>query len=503
MKKLLIISALFLGALFCTAQTVNDGLLYGQQNDLYGTARFRALSGAFGALGGDLTAVGQNPAGSVIFNNHYASFSLANTNNNNTSNYFNSIAGSDDSDLDLNQAGGILVFKSTSDSPLSKFSIGLNYDATRAYDNNVFLTGTSNTSISQYFLNNANGFTLDNFETQAGESVSELYQFLGENVGFDAQQGLLGFQSFVIDPVNPDDPTNMQYVSNTGSGSFDQGYEVISSGTQGKVSFNIAGQFNERFSLGLNLNSHFIDYSRFTGFRELNSNANATITDIQFNNSLETTGSGFSLQVGGIANITESLRIGATYESPTWYNIEETLVQEIITTSRNNGPTNVSPNVINIFPQYNLRTPGSVTGSIAYIFGSKGLLSLDYSSRDHSQLEFSPVNDPTFSANNDQISNQLQRAGTLRIGGEYRIDNFTLRGGYRMVESAYQDKTIMDDLTGYSAGLGYSWGSTTLDVSYDYSEQSYSQQLFSTGLSTQGLVNNERNNIVLTIGFNL
>jgi predicted porin len=97
----------------------------------------------------------------------------------------------------------------------------------------------------------------------------------------------------------------------------------------------------------------------------------------------------------------------------------------------------------------------------------------------------------------------LQRAGTLRIGGEYRIDNFTLRGGYRMVESAYQDKTIMDDLTGYSAGLGYSWGSTTLDVSYDYSEQSYSQQLFSTGLNTQGLVNNERNNIVLTIGFNL
>jgi hypothetical protein len=482
---------------------VNDGLIYGQQNDLYGTARYRALSGAFGALGGDLTAVGQNPAGSVIFNNHYASFSLANTNKNNTSNYFNSIADSNDSDLELNQAGGVLVFKSTTDSPLSKFSLGLNYDATRAYDNNVFLTGTSSTSISQYFLNNANGFTLDNFETQDGESVSDLYQFLGENVGFDAQQGFLGFQGFVIDPVNPGDPTNTQYVSSTGSGSFDQGYEVISSGTQGKVSFNIAGQFNDRFSLGLNLNSHFIDYSRFTGFRELNSNANATTTDIQFNNRLETTGSGFSLQVGGIANLTESLRIGATYESPTWYDIEETLVQEIITRGRNNGTTNVSPNIVNLYAPYDLKTPGSVTGSIAYIFGSSGLISLDYSSRDFSQLAFSPENDPLFAANNNQISDQLQRAGTLRIGGEYRIDNFTLRGGYRMVESAYQDKSIMDDLTGYSLGLGYSWGSTTLDISYDYSEQSYTQQLFSTGLTNQGLINNETNNIVFTIGFNL
>ncbi|WP_194850829.1 OmpP1/FadL family transporter [Nonlabens antarcticus] len=506
MKNIFITSALLIGAFFCEAQTVTDGLLYGQQDNLYGTARYRALSGAFGALGGDLSAVGKNPAGSVIFNNNYASFTLANSNRNNDSNYFGTLSGSDSSDFDINQAGGVLVFTTNAESPLTKFSLGFNYDATRSYDDNVYLTGTSNTSISQYFLNNARGFTLDNFETRDGESVADLYQFLGEDIGFDAQQGLLGFQGFIIDPVAPGDASNTQYVSSTGTGSFNQGYEVISSGTQGKFSFNIAGEFYERLSVGLNLNSHFIDYTRFTGFRELNSNADATTTDVQFNNRLETTGNGFSFQVGAIGKITEALRIGATYESPTWYDIEETLIQEVFTTQQTGNQEtfkDVVPNVLNIYAPYDLKSPGSVTGSIAYIFGNKGLLSVDYSSRDYASLKFSPENNSTFASNNDQIANQLERAGTLRIGGEYRIDKFTLRAGYRMVESPYEDKSLMDDLNGYSAGLGYSWGSTTLDLSYDYSKREYSQQLFSTGLTNRSLINNENNNIVLTLGFNL
>ncbi|WP_041497566.1 OmpP1/FadL family transporter [Nonlabens marinus] len=502
MNKLFITSALIASALFCTAQTVNDGLLYGQQDDLYGTARYRALSGAFGALGGDLTAMGQNPAGSVIFANHFASFSLANSNNTNNSIYFDGLATAESSDLDINQAGGVLVFKAVDGSPLSKFAVGFNYDATRSYDNNVFLAGNSTTSISQYFLNNANGFSLDNFETQPGETLSSLYQFLGENIGFDAQQGFLGFQSFIIDPVNPGDPNNTQYVSATGTGSFNQGYEVISSGSQNKISFNLAGQLYDKWSFGVNLNAHSLNYSRFTGFREVNSNTDATTTGIEFRNELNTTGNGISVQVGTIGKITESLRLGATYESPTWYTIEETLVQEISANRRNGAPVDVIPNIINVYAPYDLRTPGSLTGSIAYIFGTAGLLSLDYSTKDYSNLEFSPKNEPAFADNNAQIMQQLDRAATLRVGGEYRIDNFTLRGGFRTVESPYKNKEIQDDYTGYSLGLGYTWGSTNLDVSYDYADRNYSQQLFPTGLTTRGQVQNEKTNVAVTLGFN-
>lgn len=505
MRKHIILSALFASALFCEAQTVNDGLIYGQQDDLYGTARYRALSGAFGALGGDLTAVGQNPAGSAVFNNHYASFTAAYTNKQNQGVYFGNNSDADESDVNFNQFGGVLVFRSTNNNTLSKFSLGLNYDTTRQYDDNTFLSGVSSTSISQYFLNNANGFALDNFETQTGETVSSLYRFLGEEVGFDAQQGFLGFQGFVIDPVDGSDLNNTQYVSNTGTGSFTQAYQVISDGSQSKTSFNIAGQFADRWSFGLNLNGHSIDYTRFTGFREVNGNTNATTTDVEFNNNLDVNGTGFSFQLGAIGNITESLRVGATYESPTWYNIEETLTQEVFSTRVENGQTfftDVQPNIVNVYLPYDLRTPGSVTGSIAYIFGESGLISLDYSTRDYSQLEFDSDGGQAFADNNDFIDQNLERANTLRIGGEYRIDRLTLRGGYRTVDSPYEDKSIMDDLNGYSLGLGYTWGSTTLDISYDYSERSYSQQLYTTGLTTNGVINNETNNVVVSLGFN-
>ncbi|PRP67211.1 OmpP1/FadL family transporter [Nonlabens agnitus] len=502
---ILTLSALFAGALFCAAQTVNDGLIYGQNDNLYGTSRYRALSGAFGALGGDLTAVGQNPAGSAIFANHYASFTLGYNKKNNDGNYFGSNTTADESDINFNQFGGVLVFNSVQDNLLNKFAIGLNYDTTRQYDDNTFLRGVGDTSISQYFLNNANGFTVDNFQVRNGETITDLYQFLGEQVGFDAQQGFLGYEAFVIDAVDDANPNNTQYVSNTGTGAFTQAYQVETAGSQGKTSVNIAGQFAEKWSFGLNLNSHFIDYARFTSFQEANSNADATTTDVRFDNRLDVEGAGFSFQLGAIGNLTESLRIGATYESPTWYSIDETLTQDISTTRIENGNFEnafVRPNIINIYPSYELRTPGSLTGSIAYIFGTSGLISFDYSTRDYSQLQFETGIDDNFTNNNLFINENLQRANTIRIGGEYRIERLTLRGGYRSVESPYEDKSIMDDLNGFSLGLGYNWGNTTLDVSYDYSERNYSQQLFDTGLTTRGNINNDTSNVMVSLGFN-
>ena len=61
----------------------------------------------------------------------------------------------------------------------------------------------------------------------------------------------------------------------------------------------------------------------------------------------------------------------------------------------------------------------------------------------------------------------------------------------------------MGDLTGYSLGIGYTWGKTVLDISYDRSERDFSQQLFDTGLDTRAGVQNSMDNIVFTLGFNL
>ena len=59
---------LFVGLLCLSlnAQSLNDALRY-SQTSLSGSARFSALSGAFGALGGELSAISVNPAASSVF----------------------------------------------------------------------------------------------------------------------------------------------------------------------------------------------------------------------------------------------------------------------------------------------------------------------------------------------------------------------------------------------------------------------------------------------------
>ncbi|MGA1227060.1 MAG: transporter, partial [Tamlana sp.] len=116
MKKLhlMFIVALSMSTLY--AQDISDALRY-SQSEIQGTARFRALSGAFGALGGDMSAVSINPAGSAVFSQSHASLTVSNIDTENTTNYFGNSVNSNESNFDINQAGAAFVFASNSNSP--------------------------------------------------------------------------------------------------------------------------------------------------------------------------------------------------------------------------------------------------------------------------------------------------------------------------------------------------------------------------------------------------
>ena len=61
------------------SQNINDALNY-SSNSYQGTARFNSMSGAFGALGGDLSAIAINPASSAILNDGHFSLSFGSDN---------------------------------------------------------------------------------------------------------------------------------------------------------------------------------------------------------------------------------------------------------------------------------------------------------------------------------------------------------------------------------------------------------------------------------------
>lgn len=505
MKKSIL---LFIGTLSMTniiAQDIQDAVRY-SQDEIKGTARFRAMSGAFGALGGDMSAVSINPAGSAIFNNSHASLTLNNNNIDNDVTYFNALNNSSNSEFDLNQTGVAFVFNDTREnSDWRKFVLGFAYDQVQNYDDNWFASGTNTRSIDGYFLANAQGLRLDEISTLPGETISEAYQDIGSVFGFSHQQAFLGYESYILEPQSDTDE-NTIYTSNVAPGNFDQEYNYNSIGYNGKFSFNLATQYQDNLYLGLNLNSHVINYDRSTYFFEGNSNLGSSVNEIGFENTLSTTGSGFSFQLGGIAKLSDRVRVGLTYNSPTWLRISEETTQYISTIRDDNGNTintTIDPLVLNVFPDYKLQTPAKVTGSAALVFDKKGLLSFDYSRKDYSKTKFKPESDSYFAAQNSAISNNLKAASTYKVGGEYRYKQFSFRGGYRFEESPYNDSTIVGDLTGFSLGLGYNFGNTKLDLSFDQSQRKTDYQFFDVGFTDSALVDSQNSNIMLSLGFSL
>lgn len=507
MKKLiiLVIGLTFMSTIY--AQNISDALRY-SDSEVQGTARFRALSGAFGALGGDMSAVSINPAGSAIFNSSHASISLSNNNKNNDVTYFNGFNNSSNSDIGLNQVGASIVLKNKSqNSDWNKIVFGFAYDRTNNYNNDWVATGKNSNSIDSYFMQTTlnQEIPLGILKLQPGEYIEEAYADIGANYGYGFQQAFLGYWAGIIDPVNMDNTTNdenIDYISNIASGNFDQRYAKSTTGYNGKFSINFATQYKEKLSLGINLNSHFIDYESYTGFSESNQNDGSLVNNVYFNNLLNTTGTGFSFQLGGILKITQELRAGLNYNSPTWYTISEELVQDI---NSNYADPEIGyiADITNIFPDYKIQTPSKLTGSLAYVFGKQGLISFDYSVKDYSKIKLKPTSDPDFNYQNNFFNNDLKSISIYRIGGEYKLNQFSFRGGYRMEESPYRNETTVGDLTGFSLGLGYSFGNTKLDLTFDKSERDTNSQLFDIGLTDPAKLNTENTNVTLSLSFNL
>ncbi|MDX1277852.1 transporter [Oceanihabitans sediminis] len=504
MKKGILFCIGVLAISFANGQDLTDAVRY-SKDDIQGTARYRALSGAFGALGGDLSAIAINPAGSSVFTESNFTISLTNLNSKKDVLYKNGLNNASNSNLDLSQVGAAFVFRNrNTNSNWKKFTLGISYNKVDDYNSDWLAYGTNQKSIKDYFWANANGLRLDEISRFEGESYADAYSAIGSLYGDQNQQAFLGYESFILEPDTYDD-SNTIYTTNIADGDFYQEYSYAATGYNGKFTINASTQYGDNLFLGMNLNTHFINYERSTHLYEENNNTGSFVNEVAFRNNLSTIGTGVSLQFGGILKIEEQLRVGLSYDTPTWYTIEEETSQAIKTRSYDDATynTDINPRVINIYPQYKLQTPGKFTGSIAYVFGLRGLISFDYSLKDYGNTKFKPTSSSYYSYLNNRASDELAAAATYKIGGEYRIKQLSLRGGYRMEESPYKDGETVGDLNGYSLGLGYNFGNLKLDLTFDQFERKTNYQLYQVGLTDAANLDNKSSNVTLSVTFNM
>ena len=159
MKKLLV-AAIFIAmgsTSFSQSLGYQDLALLFSQNQQQGTARFNAMGGAFGALGGDVSAISINPAGLSIFNKSIFSGTLNSRSTDISSLYYGNGITTQEEFINLSQGGAVLVFDSSYTSDWNKFALGFNYRITNDFDANWLASGNSGVAtFTEFPLDNGN-----------------------------------------------------------------------------------------------------------------------------------------------------------------------------------------------------------------------------------------------------------------------------------------------------------------------------------------------------------
>ena len=500
-KKSSIIILLFFCSNYTNSQTIQELLNYSIDKP-NGTARFESMGGAFGALGGDLSAININPASSSVFNDNEYGFTLGTQKKSNNSIFFGNPTATNNSRFSFNHGGGVWLLKNYGEGNIKKVSFAINAQTNNSYEDFIEIRGKNPiNSIDKFFLNNSIGFNADDLSVGNNETVSGVYKFLGQNYGYSSQQAFLAYQAYLL---NFDTNSNAFVSQAKYDNGVDQRHIFESKGVNTKYNLNISMQFKEDYYFGLNINTHEIRSESYIIHKENNFSIDSPINEITFENSIVTGGEGFSFQLGGIAKFNK-FRLGITYDSPTWYSLWDETFQSLETKSTDSNGLNyidkIDPRILNSYPRYTIKTPSKLTTSAAIIFGKIGLISLDLISVDYSNIKLKPHRD--FSIKNSKISNELSNTLNIRFGGELRLNQLSLRTGYSEMKDPYKRNNMYNTNKSMSLGLGYDFGETLINISYLKLENNKTHQLFDSGLTDLSLIksNNYFTNLSIIFKF--
>ena len=447
------------------------------------------MSGAFGSLGGEFSALSLNPAGIGMY--QFSEFSFTPSFNlNSTTSYYGGKETDYKSALKIGNIG--LVFSSprkNSDWKRINFAIGWNQLAN--YDNNIRIQGENNTSsIADNILAISQGYTIDELNT------------------------LYSAPAFWADLINVSDtsinPTTGWYANDIGNyvshikgnSSKIQTKNIHSSGGKNEFVFSIGGSFNEQLYLGATIGIPTLDYYEKSTYNEREfedtttiSSLNGALNSFDLQEELSVYGAGLNLKLGAIIRVSENLKLGAALHSPTAYSIEETYSTSLTTNFNDTSMTERSNT--NYF-EYDLITPWKAILSASSLLNNNILLSVDYEIVDYS---FSSMHSSqyTFADENNVIQELYTKTSNIRLGAEINVKPFVIRAGYSKYGSAFGNKDYSKE--NYSFGLGINNGGYYFDAAYVLSQGNGEYLLYSEKYIHPVSLVNTNHSLVFTLGF--
>jgi len=495
--KYLLAAAVIFG---CTqssfAQYVTDALRY-SQTDNTTSSRFKALGGAQTAVGGDISSLSGNPAGLGLFTKSELSFTPYFGNYGNDGTYLNQTQSGKKNQLGISQFGGVFYAPTTRQKGsnvtegLLSFNVALGYNKTNDFNNNIVFGGTNgSSSIADFFADQANG--LSNpvpTPTQLKDGYNNYKS--GYNLPYAA------YENYLIDYVT----ANNAWAPSTRLGSTQYNSEVRS-GYQSEFNIGFGGNYSNKLYFGGTISFTSLKLNSDRVFNEIGTDFSNGKYNLNFSENTQTKGSGFNAKLGLIYKINSIVRLGASYQSPTWYTVDDSYNQNLV---NQKNPYNVQFDQYN--STFNIRTPGKVTAGIALFAKNYGFLTVDADYINYKDLHLSSDarNDAAVMAqNNKDIQAIYTDAINLRAGVEGRLsDNFSLRAGYSQLGNPYADKSNdAYQRKSYSGGLGYRQNDFYADATFVNTQyNSYYKAYDLVGLTAPtASIKSSVNAVYLTVG---
>lgn len=471
MKKIfLVILTLCIGQL-AYSQSAYDALKFSEVF-YQGTARSMSMGNAFGAIGADFSTLSTNPAGLGLYRGSEKEYIFTPSiyNNKTNSTYNGNYADDYRTNFALSNLGFVYTNK-VDNSAIRYWQLAVGMYRTNSFNNRMAVRGINNEhSKVDVYLRELDGINPANIES--------LYPY-------DIYPA---WYTYVIDTING------QYTSPIPQGGIIQEELVNTWGSTNEWlvsgSVNIKDVVFVGATIGMPRIRSFYE-STYTEYDE-----NNNIDGFNYwrtNQTIDTRGWGVNLKIGVIAWPINWLRVGAAFHTPTYFELTDRW--ETNTEADLDGYYNQFNTPTGEY-EYSLTTPLRAIGSLAFIIGSNGLISAEYEFVDYNSTMRLHASDYTFSAENRDIQYLYSGTSNLRFGTEWRVSNFSFRGGYALYGSPYgfEEKELRTN--SYSLGVGFNANRNfSLDLAYVYARRQQDYYLYispdyTTNAASQDLISN-------------
>ncbi|SEF41002.1 OmpP1/FadL family transporter [Parabacteroides chinchillae] len=472
MKKILIVmSALALYSSAAFSQGELDAFRF-VQNDLNGTARYLSMGGAFGALGGDISAMHSNPAGLAIYRSSEIVTTLSLSSVSAKSDWLGNKVDNSRTRVNFDNIAYVGYFPTSNDAGLVSWNVGFSYNRAKNYSRNYTMStgGGLNTSLSDYIAELSTRL--------AHRSPGFIANDLKDGKGLDPYandlpwMSVLGYNAGFMNPIGGDRSREFSssYI-NSGTGEWlkqtGADLNVTERGAIDQYNIAFGLNFSDVFLLGGTLAITDLNYDYSSWYNEVFTDD----SNLKLENSLSTDGTGYSFNIGAIVRPSDYFRLGVAYNSPVWYKMTDYFYAK--GSSRVMGGDQWATTPDGAYSNYQYRSPDKWLFSAAAIIGKYGLISVDYELTNYKNMKMYFENGNENLETNTYIKEDFGIGNTLRVGAEARITpQFSVRAGYAWsgspVKADLRDQkietvtvgtipnyTIDRGVNNYTIGLGY------------------------------------------------